>query len=211
MMFGLCDTITVLVPAARHLGCKLAKGIRAPVVLDRRDDEAALGDIGCGFDVAEAEQGAGVHRPLEHAGSNQAYRDPQLAHGLADRFRQCPAGVVELALLGDVAQIERIGVGLIRMGGAVAENDHVSALAQGVDRVRLRCRGLAVGRTGKYPKQRTQQRQSDDGHGLPSWQWVGYQERRKHEVHRTQSDLPARILLRARTITADFCESQEPK
>jgi hypothetical protein len=43
------------------------------------------------------------------------------------------------------------------MGGAVAENDHVSTLAQGVDRVRLRCRGLTVGRTGKYPKQRTQQ------------------------------------------------------
>jgi len=67
-------------------------------------------------------------------------------HRFADRFCQRTAVLVKLALLGDIFQIERIGVGLIRIGRAMTENDHMSALAQGVDRIGWRCRGLAVGR-----------------------------------------------------------------
>ena len=65
--------------------------------------------------------------------------------------------VVELALLGDVLRIEGIGVGLIRIGRAMTENDHMSALAQGIDRIGLRRRRLAVGRDRQERKQRTPQ------------------------------------------------------
>ena len=156
-----------------HLADELAKGLRAPVVLVRRDDEAALGDVGRGFDVAEAQQCAGVNGALEHAGLNLPHRDPEFAHRLADRFCQRTAFVVELALLGDISRIERVGVGLIRIGRAVAENDHVPALAQGVDPFRLRCRRLAVGRSRQQPKQRTDQSQSDDGHEFPPGNGAG--------------------------------------
>ena len=103
MMFGLCDTITVLVPAWMAFSpTSLRNGCRAPVVLDGGDDMAASLRSGRGFDVAEAGQCAGVHRALEHAGLNLAYGYPQLAHRLADGFRERAALFVELALLGDV-------------------------------------------------------------------------------------------------------------
>jgi len=43
--------------------------------------------------------------------------------------RELTALVVELALLRDVADIERIGIGLIRMGCAVTYDDDVPAAA----------------------------------------------------------------------------------
>jgi len=52
----------------------------------------------------------------------------ELAHGVADRPGKRSATVVELPLLGDVLDIERIGVGLILMGRAVAEHNDVPAL-----------------------------------------------------------------------------------
>src|SRR2546429_7213066 len=48
----------------------------------------------------------------------------------------------------------------------MAENDHVSALAQGVDPFRLRWRGLAVGGNRQASKQDAEQCQSNDGHNL---------------------------------------------
>src|SRR5204862_1695143 len=45
-------------------------------------------------------------------------------------------------------------------------NDHVSALAQGVDPFRLRWRGLAVGGNRQASKQDAEQSQSNDGHNL---------------------------------------------
>src|SRR3977135_632406 len=48
----------------------------------------------------------------------------------------------------------------------MAENDHVFALAQGVDPFSLRCRMLAGGRYRQKPKQCIQQGQSNDRHRL---------------------------------------------
>ena len=62
-------------------------------------------------------------------------RDLQLAHRLADLARERAALVVELALLGDIGEIERIGVGLILMGRAVPEHDDVPAAAQRLHRL----------------------------------------------------------------------------
>ena len=53
--------------------------------------------------------------------------------------------------MANVADIERVGIGLVVMGCAMAENDHVPALAQGVDGFRLRRRGWLLAAAGKNP------------------------------------------------------------
>jgi hypothetical protein len=77
-----------------------------------------------------------------------------LAHGNADLLEGCPEGLggllalgIQLPLLGDIVEVERIGVGLVRMGGAVPHNDDVTACAQRLGKLRVagarlrRCRG----------------------------------------------------------------------
>jgi hypothetical protein len=54
-------------------------------------------------------------------------------HGLPDGFRERATVVIELTLLGDIARIKRVGVGLILVGRAMAKNDHVTAAAQCLD------------------------------------------------------------------------------
>src|SRR5262245_32204828 len=71
---------------------------------------------------------------------NLADGNLELAHRLPDRPRERAALVVELALLGDVVEIERVGVGLIAVRRAVAEDNHVAALAHGIDPFGLRQR-----------------------------------------------------------------------
>ena len=57
-----------------------------------------------------------------------------------DRFCQSPAIIIELTLLGDIARIKRVGIGLILISRAMAENDHVAAVAQGTNSFSLwRC------------------------------------------------------------------------
>ena len=94
------------------------------------------------------EQRAGLDRAIEHAGVHLADRDLQLAHRVADRAGKRAALIVELALLGDVREVERIGVSLILMGGAVTDDDDVAALAQGREPFGLRLRGLAERQDG---------------------------------------------------------------
>src|SRR5262245_7413569 len=122
----------------RHGRGHLAQRCCAPVVLDRRHYESALGVIGGGFHVAKAHQRAGVDRALEQAGVNLTNGNPELAQRFSDRFCQRAAIVVELTLLGDVIRIEGVGVGLILMGCAMAKNDHITTIAQGADPFGLR-------------------------------------------------------------------------
>src|SRR5262249_19024278 len=79
---------------------------------------------------------------IERAGLDLADGDPELAERLANLLGFRASRVVELALLGDILEIERIGVGLVLMSGAMTEDDHVSALAHGIDPLRLRLRAL---------------------------------------------------------------------
>ena len=97
----------------RRCGDELAKRLGSPIVFRRRHHEAALADIGRGLDLTVAQQRAGIDRALEHAGLNFADGNPEFVHGLTDRFGERTAVVVELALLGNVLRIERIGVGLV--------------------------------------------------------------------------------------------------
>ena len=80
-----------------------------------------------------------------------ADRNLQLAHVIPDRAGELATLIVELALLGDVLEIERVGVGLVAMGRAVAEDDDVTAAAHGRHPFGLRLRGRAC---GQRPEQR---------------------------------------------------------
>jgi hypothetical protein len=54
-----------------------------------------------------------------------------------------------LALLGDIARIERIGVGLVLISRAVAKYDYVTTIAQCINPFGLRRCRLAAGRRRK--------------------------------------------------------------
>src|SRR5262245_49044404 len=112
----------------RRCDC-LAQRRSTPVVLDRRDHEPAFGVVGRSLDIAETHQRARFDRTLEQAGTDLADRDPELVNRLPYRLRECSALVVELALLDHVPGIERVGVGLVLVGCAMAENDHKAAVA----------------------------------------------------------------------------------
>jgi hypothetical protein len=66
-------------------------------------------------------------------------------HGPPDGFREHATVVIELTLLGDIARIKRVGVGLILVGRAMAKNDHVTAAAQCIDQLGLRLAWLSGG------------------------------------------------------------------
>src|SRR5262245_29201924 len=91
---------------------------------------------------------------------NLADGNLELAHRLPDRPRERAALVVELALLGDVVEIERVGIGLIPVRRAMAEDDHVAALAHGIDPFSLRQRAWPAGREQAERRRKNCQGQS---------------------------------------------------
>jgi hypothetical protein len=82
---------------------------------------------------------------VEHAGVDARDRNAELTERLADLACLGAAGVIELSLLVDVVEIERVGVGLIGMRRPVPEYDHIAALAQGVEPLGLRRSDAAAG------------------------------------------------------------------
>src|SRR5262249_17373496 len=97
-----------------------------------RHHQPSFGDVDRGGHIAEAHQHSGFHRALEHARLDLSDRYFELAHRLAHRARLRATFIVKLSLLGDVFEIEWIGIGLIRVRRAVAHDDHVPAVAQGI-------------------------------------------------------------------------------
>jgi hypothetical protein len=72
------------------------------------------------------------------------YRDPKLAHRRSHCARLFPSLIVQLALLGDVLEMEGIRIGLIRRRCSVPEHDYVPALTHCINPFRLRWAALAV-------------------------------------------------------------------
>src|SRR5207245_9503905 len=66
------------------------------------------------------------YRTAESAGVRLPDRNRGTAEHLADRFRVAATLVVQLALPGDVVEIQGVGVSLIGMRGAMANDDHAS-------------------------------------------------------------------------------------
>src|SRR6266702_5821849 len=111
MMFGLCDTITMLPPAGGCTPTSLRQACvrrsfsiggttRPPSVMS---GDATTSPKPSSVPVSTAR--------MEHAGLNLRHRNLELVHRLANRFCERAAVVVELALLGDVVRIEGVGVG----------------------------------------------------------------------------------------------------
>ena len=67
---------------------------------------------------------------VEQACIDLADRRADLAQGVAEGFRQCPALLVEVALGRDIVRMERIRVGLVGECGAMAHEDDEPAGAQ---------------------------------------------------------------------------------
>ena len=157
MMFGLCETSTMLVPAGGAVEASLR------IAAARR-----LFSIGVTTRPPSVMSALGVTAPKPSSVPVSTARLNwlvttcptgmlQLAHRVADLARERAAVIVELALLGDVGDVERIGVGLILMRRAVAEHDHVPAARAapsiglhhaGID-LRVRRRGERRGQQGR--------------------------------------------------------------
>src|SRR5262249_54028739 len=131
------------------------QGRRTPIVFDRSDNEPTLSEVGGGNHVPASHQRAGIGCALEKAAVNLADGDPEFAHRFPNRFCQRPPFIIELALLDDVTWIERVGVGLILIGRAMTEDDHIAAITQRIDPFGLRRCGLAAGRR-RNKRQNTQ-------------------------------------------------------
>src|SRR5215831_16132835 len=65
-------------------------------------------------------------------------------------------GVVELTLVGGILGVERIGIGLVRIGGAMAQHDDMAALLQRRNPRRRLCQ------RGQRPEQDKDQRKTRD-------------------------------------------------
>ena len=76
------------------------------------------------------DQARRVDGALEAARVGLADRHAVRFEHLADDPRLRASLVIELPLLRDVFEVQRIGVGLIGMGAAVANHDHVAAAPQ---------------------------------------------------------------------------------
>jgi hypothetical protein len=111
---------------------------------------------------------AGLERPVEHAGLDLADGNLEFAKRVTDLLGLGAAGIVELALLGDVLGIEWIGVGLILVRGAMAEDDHMSALAHRADPFGLGARAPFRSRQERCRQGHECQTRKPHRHGSPS-------------------------------------------
>src|SRR5262245_54238770 len=96
-----------------HPGQHVAQSFGPSVVLVRRHDEAALGQIDGRLDLLEAGQHGGLVGAIELARVDLSDRNSCRSNRVAERLGKSLALGIEIALLGDVREVERIGVGLV--------------------------------------------------------------------------------------------------
>jgi hypothetical protein len=134
--------------------------------------EAALAEIGGGLDVLEAGQHCGLVGAIELARTDLADRHARRFDRCAERLGELLALVVEFALLGDVGEVERVGIGLVAEGRAVPHEYHVSAFPQRLgERLRVisGLRGLRGGGSDAGEKRQSYERCKDCPHGSSPW------------------------------------------
>jgi hypothetical protein len=73
-------------------------------------------------ETSRTQQRAGFDRTLELARLDLAHSALQGMQRVAHRLGHRAAAVVQLALVGRVLRVERVGVGLVGMGGTVAQH-----------------------------------------------------------------------------------------
>src|SRR4029077_4608526 len=107
-------------------------------------------------------------RAVVLAGVDLAERDAELAVRRADLLRDLFALVAQQALLRDVVVVQRIGIGLVAVGRAVAEHDDVAALPE-LRGQRFYVRRLRERRGGEEEQGRREPRCRLEHVVLPGW------------------------------------------
>src|SRR5262245_31871379 len=102
----------------------------APVIFVGRHDETTLGQVGCLLDILEPGEDCRLKGSMEIAGVDVTDRNADLTDRVAKCLRQLFALLVEIALLGDVIEIEGVGISLIRECRAMPDDNDVSARTQ---------------------------------------------------------------------------------
>jgi hypothetical protein len=133
----------------------VAEGRGAPVVFVRRHDQTTVGQVDCLLDDLESGKHCRLIGAIEIAGKNFTNRDADLPDCFAERFRQILALLVEIALFGDIVEIDGDAIGLIRERRAVPDNNDISTGTQRLDE------SFGVAGQTLWPLRR---RWSDQGH-----------------------------------------------
>ena len=105
----------------------LAKGRGSPAIFVRRHNETALRQIDSLLNVFKSRQDRGLISSIEVACVDFTNGDTKLVDCIAKLFGQLLTLLVEVPLPGDVIEIERVGIGLIREGRAMSNKNDVSA------------------------------------------------------------------------------------
>jgi len=139
-----------------------------------RHDEATFGQIRGLLDVRETGNRRGFVGAVEFAGVDLADRNAGLAQRLAEGPCERLAVVIEIALRGNVLEIERVGVGLIGECRAVANEDHKSTIPQGSCKRLVVPRRLSPGACRKHCEKAARDcdcgdlTSGEDKHGQPA-------------------------------------------
>jgi hypothetical protein len=99
----------------------------SPSILVGRNNEATLRQVDALPDVLKSGEHRRFERAIKIARVDFADRDVDPSDCITKRFSQRLALVVEVTLLGDVLEIEGVGIGLIREGRAMSNKNDVSA------------------------------------------------------------------------------------
>jgi hypothetical protein len=111
---------------------QFAEGLGIGDVLVRRCGGFAIGEVGCFLDVLEPGQRRRLVGTVEPARINLADGNPDLAERVPECHSRGLALVVEIALSRDIVEVDRLGIGLVGSGGAMAKHDYKAAGAQGL-------------------------------------------------------------------------------
>src|SRR5580692_12082292 len=137
----------------RH-GQHLSERSGTPVVLVRRDDQAALSQVGRLLDVRETGDNGRFIGAVIFAGVDLADGNTGMAQRLAESLRQRLALVVQITLSSDVVEVKRIGIGLVGERRTVTNDKDETTGAQGL------CDILVV-RTGRRRRHYKCRKKSD--------------------------------------------------
>src|SRR5215510_4053372 len=104
----------IVLALVRGLRQHFAEGLGSSVVFIWRHHEAALRQVDCFLDVLESCSDGRLVSSIELARVDFPNRQSSLADCIAKRLCQLLALVVEVSLLGDIIEIEWIGIRLVR-------------------------------------------------------------------------------------------------
>src|SRR5262245_54117094 len=116
----------IVLALVRGLRQHFAECLGSPVIFIWRHHEAALRQVDCFLDVLESCSEGRLVSAIELACIYLPDRKTDLADCIAKRLCQLLALVVEVSLLGDVIEIEWIGIRLVRKCRTMPKDDVIT-------------------------------------------------------------------------------------